>query len=134
MKKNGKHIFRALFLLYLAAVLFLCFGNFSDLSSAPKTILGFESDKVVHFLMFFPFPILFYLSFERPARRPWQGILLLLGILFLGSVIAVGTECIQDLIPYRGADKADFLADFLALCCSTALILPFEIKKTLDHA
>ena len=74
--KNGRLIARIVFLLYLAAVLYLCFGNFSDMSSVAKHFLGIESDKVVHFLMFLPFPVLFYMAFGWRTRNPWHSILL----------------------------------------------------------
>ena len=125
---------RIVFLLYLAAVLYLCFGNFSDMSSVAKHFLGIESDKLVHFLMFLPFPILFYLAFGWKTRNPLQSVLLALAILALGSLIAAGTELVQDLIPYRASDLKDFLADFLALCISTVIILAIDLNKTIRHA
>ena len=125
---------RIVFLLYLAAVLYLCFGNFSDMSSVAKHFLGIESDKLVHFLMFLPFPILFYLAFGWKTRNPLQSVLLALASLALGSLIAAGTELVQDLIPYRASDLKDFLADFLALCISTVIILAIDLNKTIRHA
>jgi VanZ family protein len=125
---------RIVFLLYLAAVLYLCFGNFSDMSSVAKHFLGIESDKLIHFLMFLPFPILFYLAFGWKTRNPLQSVLLALAILALGSLIAAGTELVQDLIPYRASDLKDFLADFLALCISTVITLAIDLNKTIRHA
>ena len=132
--KNGRLIARVVFLLYLAAVLYLCFGKFSDMSSVAKHFLGIESDKVVHFLMFLPFPILFYMAFGWRTRNPWYSVLLAHAILALGSIIAAGTELVQDLIPYRASDIVDFMADFLALCISTLVTLIIDLNKTARHA
>ena len=132
--KKGKLLARIVFLLYLAAVLYLCFGKFSDISSLGKHVLGIESDKVVHFLMFLPFPILFYMAFGWRTRNPWHSVLLSLAILALGSFIAAGTELVQDLIPYRASDIADFRADFIALCISAAVTFFIDLSKTTCHA
>lgn len=122
------------FLLYIAAVLYLCFGKFSDLSSVPRSLFGIESDKLVHFLMFLPFPILFYMALGLCTAKPWHSILLALGILCLGTMIAAGTEYVQGLIPYRASDPADFTADFLALCISSVIILLIDLNKTKRYA
>ena len=132
--KRRKLFARIVFLLYLAALLYLCFGKFSGLSSVPRSFFGIESDKVVHFLMFLPFPILFYMAFGWRTSRPWHSILLALGILGLGTLIAAGTECIQGLIPYRALDSSDFLADLIALCISSVITLFIDLNKTKRHA
>ena len=134
MKDRKKTIAKVVFLLYLAAVLYLCFGQFSNMDNVPKQLFGFDSDKVVHFLMFFPFPLLFYLAFGRDSRSVWLSMAQTLCILLLGSLIAAGTEWIQDSIPNRSPDIADFRADFLALCCSSAIVLLKDFYRTLRHA
>lgn len=129
-----KPFVRILFLLYIAAVLFLCFGDFSGAPKAPESFLGIDSDKVVHFLMFIPFPVLLYYAFCRPSRKVWHGILLTLCILLLGVVFAAGTEYIQGFLPYREADTADLLADSLALCLSSIIVLLFDLNQSVRHA
>ena len=66
MTKALKITFRVAFYLYLIAIAVLCFGKFSDLPSVSNTILGIPTDKVVHFVMFFPFPILAFLAYDTP--------------------------------------------------------------------
>ncbi len=131
---KGRTLIRIVFLLYIAAVFYLCFGNFSSLSGAPRHIWGLDSDKVVHFLMFFPFPILCYFSFRWPGAKVWHSVLFTLCILGIGCAVAAGTELIQGYLPYRSADRADFGADFLALCISTVITLIVALNKTLRHA
>ena len=132
--KVSKTTARILFLLYMAALLFLCFGKFSDMPDTPPRLLGIDGDKIVHFLMFLPFPVLSYFAFPLPTRKPWQSILLACLILAAGAVFAAGTEFVQDFLPYREADKADFMADFIALCLSTLAVLAIDLHKTLRHA
>ena len=132
--KVNKTIARIAFLLYLAVLMYLCFGKFSGISQAPRSFLGIEGDKVVHFLMFLPFPVLSYFAFPIPKRTAWRSLLHVLLILAVGSAFAAGTELIQDLIPYREADTADFTADFLALCLSSAAVLLTDLNKTSRNA
>ena len=132
--KRRKLIARLVFLLYFAAVLYLCFGNFSSLSEVTKRFLGFEADKVAHFLMFFPFPVLFYMAFGWSTHNPWHSLALTLFILAVGTAIAAGTELVQDFIPYRASDRIDFLADFLALCCASVFAFLIDLNKTKRHA
>ena len=128
--KVNKTIARIVFLLYLAVLMYLCFGKFQGIQQAPHGFFGIEGDKVVHFLMFLPFPILSYFAFPFPPHRAWHSVLLVLCILAVGSAFAAGTELIQDFIPYREADTADFTADFLALCLSSAAVLALDLNKT----
>lgn len=134
MKDKGRIIARLVFLIYIAVVLYLCFGQFSSLSEVTRHFLGFEADKVVHFLMFLPFPILFYLAFRWKTRNGWHSLLLTLFILLLGSLIAAGTEFIQDFIPARASDILDLRADFLALCCSSVITFLIDLIKNFRHA
>ena len=110
-----KIAFQVLFFLYIALLLFLCFGQFQNMHSVPRTILGIPSDKVVHFCMFFPFPILAFLAFDT---------------FVVGILLALGTEWGQaHLTRYRSGDTRDFLADSLALVLGTLIVLFWDIRK-----
>ena len=132
--KYRKTIARTVFLLYIAAVLYLCFADFSNSTEVPRQIFGFDTDKVVHFLMFFPFPILFYLAFCRDSKSFLKSVALVLCILALGCLIAAGTEYAQSFLPYRTGDQADFRADFLALGISSAIVLIKDLIRTARNA
>lgn len=121
------------FLLYLAAVAYLCFGHFTNIPQVPRRIWGVPIDKVMHFCMFFPFPVLFHWAFTWPVKKWWQAVLLTVCILGTGSLIASGTEMIQGMTTYRTADIMDFMADFKALCLSSVIVLVIELSKTLKH-
>lgn len=128
--KGRRLIARILFFLYLAAVLVLCFGQFKDAPSVPWTLLGIPSDKLVHFCMFFPFPILAFLAFDKYTETP-RSTFLFSGITFLvGVALAFGTEWGQaHLTTYRSGDPLDWLADISALFLSTLIVIIWDLLK-----
>ncbi|MBQ4389172.1 MAG: VanZ family protein [Bacteroidales bacterium] len=128
--KGRRLIARILFFLYLAAVLVLCFGRFKDVPSVPWTLLGIPSDKLVHFCMFFPFPILAFLAFDKYTETP-RSTFLFSGITFLvGVALAFGTEWGQaHLTTYRSGDPLDWLADISALFLSTLIVIIWDLRK-----
>ncbi len=128
--RRHKIAFQVLFFLYIALLLFLCFGQFQNMHSVPRTILGIPSDKVVHFCMFFPFPILAFLAFDQYTNTVRQS-LLFSGITFVvGILLALSTEWGQaHLTRYRSGDPRDFLADSLALVLGTLIVLFWDIRK-----
>ena len=128
--KGKRLIARILFFLYLAAVLVLCFGQFKDAPSIPWTLLGIPSDKLVHFCMFFPFPILAFLAFDKYTETP-RSTFLFSSITFLvGVALAFGTEWGQaHLTTYRSGDPLDWVADVSALFISTLIVIIWDLLK-----
>ena len=128
--KGRRLIARILFFLYIAAVLVLCFGQFKDAPSVPWTLLGIPSDKLVHFCMFFPFPILAFLAFDKYTETP-RSTFLFSGITFLvGVALAFGTEWGQaHLTTYRSGDPLDWVADVSALFISTLIVIIWDLRK-----
>lgn len=115
-------ISRIVFVLYILAVAWLCLYNFQKLPSVQRSYWGIPTDKIVHFLMFFPFPILAFISYDKRTNTTWQSILYAVSVLTLGTILAVLTEYAQSFLPYRTADQKDFMADFLALSICTVLV------------
>ncbi len=130
MTKRKKPVFRILFFLYLAAVLFLCFGKFDNTPSVELSLFGLSVDKLVHFIMFFPFPILAFFAFDRYTESV-KSTLLFVGIaLVTGILVAVATEwCQAHFTEYRSGDPMDFLSDTLALLVSSVLVAAIDIRK-----
>ncbi len=130
MNKSHRTAARILFFLYLAAVLVLCFAHFGNTPDVPTTFLGIPTDKIVHFCMFFPFPILAFLAFDKytesiPATLAFAGVSFVVGLL-----LACGTEWGQaTLTDYRSGDRYDLLADTLALSLSTLCVIGWDIYK-----
>ena len=121
---------RILFLLYLCAIAMLCFMHTDKLPDVQKFILGIPTDKVVHFCMFFPFPILAFLSFDRYTETVSRTLLFVGATFLVGILLAVGTEWAQaHLTDYRSGDPLDFLADGLSLLLSSALVAFWDIRK-----
>ena len=108
------------FCIYLAVVAYLCFAKPDKMPELPQLWFGLPADKVGHFLMFTPFPLLGLIAFEGD-RMSVSSKIMLVGILVtLGIGTATGTEKIQALLEYRTAEQSDLLADSLGLCCGAA--------------
>ena len=97
-------IFPLMFICYICAVGFLCFGHFEDMPDVATTIFGIPTDKVVHFSMFFPFPLLAYATFGRKTKGRWNSILFILAIFLVGCILGIATELGQGLTDYRSCD------------------------------
>lgn len=130
MEITPKKVFQCGFVIYLLAVLFLCFGKFENTPDVPWSLLGIPSDKLVHFGMFFPFPILAFLAFDRFTDTP-KSTFLFSGITWvLGLLLAFATEWGQaHLTDYRSGDPWDLLADALAITLSTLLVILWDLSK-----
>ena len=125
-------LFRILTLLYLAAVAVLCFAKFSSLPSVPGNFLGIPTDKIVHFLMFLPFPILALFGFKLKRPAVVKIVLIVVGLFIIGCLLAWGTEYVQGKLPYRNMDPRDFRADSLGLFIGSImafLLFVFTVKK-----
>lgn len=119
-----------LFIIYIAALFFCCFYNFSniDLSDIPKSFLGIELDKYIHFTMFFPYPIitgLIIINFVKSKQiKKYRYIIVALS----GYILAAATEEMQELLTtYRSGDTNDFIADLIGITCG-ALVLHYISK------
>lgn len=120
---------RILTIIYVIMVLFLCLAQFSPSSSLPAKFLGFSIDKVIHFLMFLPLPILSYLSFDHEKPGAWRMVGFVMLTFLFGAALALGTEIAQKYLPYRTYDITDFYADCLALGVSSLLVVIVALCK-----
>lgn len=123
MKNKTIIIARILLLVYAAMVCMLCFmrlGNGIDMSSE---WLGIPKDKIAHFFLFFPFPILMYAAFHMHRGKPVRLILFLLLTLVIGAAAGAGIELIQMTTDYRSCDILDFRADCIGLLCGSILVM-----------
>ena len=130
MTHNQKILFRILFLLYLSGVLYLCFGRFDNTPSVEWSLFGIPTDKLVHFCMFFPFPILAFLAFDRYTETARQTLTFVGITLAVGILLALGTEWGQaHFTDYRSGDPWDLVADTSALVLSSLLVNIWDIRK-----
>ena len=130
MTRWQKIAFRILFFLYVAGVLFLCFGRFENTPPVEWSLFGIPTDKLVHFCMFFPFPILAFLAFDRFTETVSRTLLFTGVTLVAGILLAVFTEWGQaHLTNYRSGDLWDLLSDIIALILSSLLVIFLDIRK-----
>lgn len=127
MKEGQKTVFKIIFLIYIAVVAYACFGNFTNVPNLTRAWLGIPNDKILHFLMFLPFPILMHLSFGHKRRNPWRAMPGVIGIFIIGCLIAAGTEVGQSFLSYRSCDPTDFIADSLALLISSLIVFIMKL-------
>lgn len=129
MKKNRTRawIFRLLTVIYVIGVAYLCFAHFDQIKDAPKTLLGMEADKVVHFCMFFPFPILAFLAYDRLTDSVLKAFAAILVIISIGGIFAGITEIVQGAMPYRTEDIRDFYADLYGLGTSSVMVFIADV-------
>lgn len=132
--RQGSLFFKFLLLVYCAAVAYLCFGRFDDLPQVTRYIFGIPTDKLVHFCMFLPFPVLVFLAIDRFTTKPWHSLLMMCGTFILGCISAAGTEIGQSFLAYRTCDPKDFMSDMIALAISSLTVFIIDIlKQTQDE-
>ena len=133
MTPRQRTLARAVFGLYVVAVAVLCFARFPSTPDVPREFMGIPMDKLVHFLMFFPFPLLAFLAFDRWTVKFRQSVLWSLGSFLVGGAFAAATELVQSRLPWRSGDPADFKADLIALGAATLLVFLIDIWKQRKH-
>lgn len=134
MKMNKKTstraiIFKILMLIYIFAVMYLCFANFRSIPDVPREMFGIPIDKVIHFCMFFPFPIFGFYAYDRLTDTPLKAIAAVIILFCYGGIFAGLTEMVQGMIIYRSEDIRDFKADLLGLGLASFIVLMIDIVK-----
>lgn len=126
---NINTISSILFCFYIVAVALMCFIKPEKLPEAPGFLLGIPTDKIAHFMMFFPFPLLAYASINRKQTKLVHDVMILCCILITGTVVAISTEILQRATGYRSYDIMDFVADISGITFCCILILIYIIHK-----
>lgn len=121
-----KPITRIILVLYMLSVILLCFINFGDGVDISSDIFGIPADKAVHFLMFFPFPILSVMSFHKDTWSKGRFTLFMTAVLVTGAIAGGTIELLQGMSAYRSCDIGDFRADCIGLLSGAVII--FAIK------
>lgn len=127
MGNNGRVLKILLFLAYVGTVAYLCFGSFETDPHIPRTIFNIPVDKIVHFSMFLPFPVLGALAFD--FRSWWRTLCL---SVFVANVVAFTFESLQSSInASRVTDPADLNANLLGITFGLilAVIIGLLAKK-----
>ncbi len=130
MKIQRQHISSVIFCLYILAVGVMCFSKPENIPHVTFDWFGLPADKVVHCLMFIPFPVLAYMSFvpERfslPAKAAC-----IVAAAIIGAGISYATEVIQSALGYRSFEIKDLIADLAGICSGTSVLLVSLALKT----
>ena len=125
--KKKRYISAVLLCLYIITVALLCFIKTESLPSVELTIFGIPTDKLVHAVMFFPFPVLTYMTFQPDEGGIWRSLPIIIAAVALGLGLAAGTERIQTLLGYRTGDVKDLMSDMVGILCGAVLILIYVV-------
>ena len=129
MKLKIKHIPSIMLCIYIVVVAVLCFMKTDSLPSVELHFLGIPIDKLAHFIMFVPFPVLAYMTFwPTNAGKPGKmGVLIV--IMAAGTGLAKATERIQSMLSYRTGDPMDFMADMTGILIGSLIIAAYILLK-----
>lgn len=119
----------ALFCVYIGAIFALCFMKGDNVPDIQLTLFGIPTDKIVHFCMFAPYPVLSFLTFCRGIMSKRRKAMVLIISIILGAGLAYGTEQLQGLTDYRSYDITDFYADLAGIGCGSLATLIFILDK-----
>ncbi len=122
MQNKSRITVRIILILYLLGLCFCCFWDFRGSVDMSRDLFGLPADKVTHFLMFFPFPVITYLSFPKFSDTPLGFLRFSIITLIVGIVTGAATELVQGWSGYRSCDKMDLLADCCGLASSTLMV------------
>jgi VanZ family protein len=123
-----RHMAILLFALYLAAVAYLCFLKPGSIPVLRQFIFGIPTDKVIHFIMFLPYPILAYISFCPDRKGVFTHMLALIAIIAVGAAMAMGVERLQ-IAAGRNYDIKDFYANISGMAAGAAITLIFILAR-----
>lgn len=124
-----KIIYISLFCIYIAAVLLLCLMKPTDLPQHDIMIFGIPADKLAHFIMFMPYPILVYLMFFDRNRSRLLDLCILAVCIAMGIGTAIGTEQLQAMTQYRTPDINDVYADMKGMAPGCIGVLIYILIK-----
>ncbi|HBH21082.1 MAG TPA: hypothetical protein DDX33_03605 [Rikenellaceae bacterium] len=132
--KLSKVLFRILLVLYIGTIAFLCFAKPDTFPAVHKSFLGIPADKAVHFLMFFPLPIIAFFALGRKNGSTLEVVGSIISVAAFSCVLAGITEIVQGTLPYRSEDINDFKADCLAIVlASIAVLIVHLIRSRKKH-
>ena len=122
-------LFRVLLFIYIGAIGYLCFAKMNNLPQVQKEFFGIPTDKLVHFCMFFPFPIIAFYAYDRRFKSRVELVSSLVKLCAWGCIFAGVTEMVQATLPYRSQDVKDFAADCIAIGISSLILLIINLIK-----
>lgn len=127
MTQRVRNIGRGVMAIYIIVILCLCLGTFQGPAGMWKTFLGIQLDKIIHFLMYLPYPALAFWAFYQ--GKNWGRFLLV--VLLIGIAYSGAVEIMQAIFTdSRSAEWGDLLANTLGMGTSAlCLSLIFSIRQ-----
>lgn len=128
MNTKIRNVAIVVLILYIIASLYFLLTPVSV--SLKKDLLSIPTDKILHFLMFAPYPLFFWIIFrygkDNYVKRPINYIVIFLISISIGAV----TEVSQTLLTVnRSGDIKDFFADVLGVTFTLIMLWIFEKPK-----
>ena len=118
------------FLIYIMSILLLCLMDFSDVPEVRQEWFGIPTDKIVHFIMFFPFPILMTMVFGKSGWKLKTFLLFIISTVITGAMAGGVIELLQAGTGYRSCDISDFIADSLGTATGAVLtVIAWKLCK-----
>lgn len=131
MIKSFVQLFRYLFAIYIALVLFFCLFTFSNTGiNLSEYIFGIRADRIAHFIMFFPYPVSAWLALKENFRKNFPKYPVLM-LMLTGAALALTAEVLQKFNPARESDIYDLAANVAGIVAGTLLTLLF--RKIIDN-
>lgn len=128
MALKRRHMAILLFAFYLAAVAYLCFLKPGSIPVLQQFVFGIPTDKVIHFIMFLPYPVLAYISFRPDRKGVLTHMLTFIAIIAVGAAMAMGVERLQ-IAAGRNYDIKDFYANIAGMAAGAAITLIFILAR-----
>lgn len=129
MQITRRHMALISLCLYLAALAFLCFADPQSYPSTPLYLWNIPTDKIVHFIMFVPYPVLMFITVDNHSGSLMKRLITLSLVLVSGAALALGTEIIQGTTEYRSFELWDLAADIAGILISTMAVAAY-IRST----
>lgn len=126
MQNKRNYILKGIFILYIIGLCFCCFWDFRSSIDLNTNLLGVLSDKAVHFMMFFPMPVIAYFSFPKIRNTKRKFTMFCISVFIFGTAIGAATELIQGWTGYRTRDLWDLAADCLGLISAIGTVMLVE--------
>lgn len=118
-----KTLFKTLFLIYLGMVFFFSLHTFTESPvDFSWRLFGVRADRIMHFIMFFPFPFSAWFAFGHKLKEMSNRYSYLL-LLISGIAISTLTEFLQKAMPGREYDLVDLLANYSAIITGSVLVI-----------
>lgn len=105
-----------LLIIYIASVLFLSLYSFENTQvDLPKYFLGIPIDKIIHFIMYLPLPVLIWSVLVDFYPSLYNKSTALIISLFASIFISTSTEILQNTTEFRQFEYLDLIANYLGV-------------------